>query len=100
MWLLGHSEVQVGGLKGFAGGVVPVEAAPAPGILLDSRREPKHQAGMQKPQIRKICGKVFCERRKKFEEKSKTAPFEKPNPKGCATQFKSLSHPPVYRYAV
>src|SRR5260370_40337425 len=28
------------------------------------------------------------------ETKSKAPPFEKPNPKGCATQFKSLPHPP------
>jgi len=27
--------------------------------------------------------------------KRKTAPFEKPNPKGRATQFKSLTHRPV-----
>jgi hypothetical protein len=26
-----------------------------------------------------------------------TGSFEKPNPKGCATQFKSLSHPPKWQ---
>jgi hypothetical protein len=30
----------------------------------------------------------------KEKSKSKTAPFEKPKPEGCATQFKSLAHPP------
>lgn len=33
---------------------------------------------------------VLATRRRKFaEEESKTAPFEKPNPKGRATQFKA-----------
>jgi hypothetical protein len=32
---------------------------------------------------------------KEMEEQSKTASFERPNPKECATQFKSLSHPPL-----
>jgi len=31
---------------------------------------------------------------KQGKTKSKAAPFVKPNPKGCATQFKSLYHPP------